>query len=199
METLRTLVGDLVLDHVALAVQPGRMITAVALFVEQFGWTEDEGAAVSGDWGKARFVCPPGGGVRLQLSEPADLEYGVRLPNVHPAFRVFDPIAAARAMVAWCHRGGIEGTREELPGGKWFVYLPDIFAVAIELVPAGWDYWEPLMTMAVNEDQPLVIAIPKAEYERLRACLEEQFPRLYESLVLAADPGDSGGYYVRVR
>jgi len=134
VRALRMRIGEVGLDHFAISVRPGQLSRAVELFVELFGWEEDENAAVGRSWGEARFVSPPGGGVRLQLTEPAVTD-GKMLPTVHPAFQVDDPALVAEVMVHWAYPGGLKGRCEKLPGGKWFVYLTTIFTVAIELVP----------------------------------------------------------------
>jgi len=166
MKKLSTKVGGIYIDHFAITCQPGRIITAVAFFTEQFGWFEDKKAKKEGDWGVARFVVSPFG-FRLQITEPASGEYGNIYPETHLAFKVFDPKLAAEAICDWAYRGGIGAKPEEITGGKWFVTLPDIFKVEIELVPAGWDHWVWKMRNAAARNSPLEIVIPESEAQRI--------------------------------
>jgi hypothetical protein len=125
----------------AMVVQPGRMITAVAFFTELLGgWREAEEAAVQGDWGQARFVectfwmsC-----FRIQLSEPKGEELIPMSDNHHIALRVRDPQTAAHHVMNYFNRwlpGEGETIATKLPGGKYWVEIPSIFATAIEFVP----------------------------------------------------------------
>lgn len=176
MKPLSVEVGGACFDHIAIACQPGRMRTAVAFFTEQFGWQEDQKALVEGDWGVARFVETPFG-VRLQITEPAGAAYGETYPDIHLALKVFDPARAAEAIQDWAHRGGIRSYYETAPGGKFFVLLPDIFRVEIELVPAGWAYWAPKMRDAAARNAPLEIVVPESEAQRIMEMGFEAFAK----------------------
>lgn len=145
---LSELISVPLLDHTALLVQPGKMEEVVSLFTTEFGWGEDIMRRTKGDWGKAQFVVGPYGAT-IQLTELADFpKQEEPLPAVHLGLRFLDTALAVQAITAWAE-GKTKIEVEDLDNGKKFIWLSDLLAQKIELIPAYGSSW---LTVEIQHD-----------------------------------------------
>jgi catechol 2,3-dioxygenase-like lactoylglutathione lyase family enzyme len=116
--------GLIGVDHVQLAMPPGREAEARAFYAEALGLREvakpAELAARGGCWFE-------GAGVRVHLGVEADFRPARK---AHPAFRV----AGLHALAARCRAGGFVASDVEVRGAERRCYLEDPFGNRIELV-----------------------------------------------------------------
>jgi len=141
MASISDQVGLTLVDHYTMSVQPGKLGVAVAFFTRLLGhWHENKERQVVSFWGKACFVelDSPIGKQCIQLTEPDNNRTHIPMDSVHHiAFAVHDPELAAKKVVDFFNSTGFspESTMEELPGGKYWVEIPMVFATPIEFTP----------------------------------------------------------------
>ena len=144
MKTSRTIsdkIGPTRIDHSAYLVRTGKLSVARAFFVEQLHWIND-GSPVVDDWGTAVFVRPPHTTNRTQLTEylcrPPDL--AVCTDGEHLAISVMMVSAeeAVKAIHEWVITNGLDQgfscVKANADGTKWFVFVPELFTFALEIV-----------------------------------------------------------------
>lgn len=128
-------IGSGQINHFAILVQKGRLGSAMQLFTRELGWIENISRRISGEWGEARFVRPPGTPMfTVQLTELAQQDASV-LPGDHIALAFEEPDKAASLVKEWAVYLGFPCDVEEVPGGKFFVSLHGIFRTQFEFVP----------------------------------------------------------------
>jgi len=124
--------NSVAVDHVAIHVAFGMLIAATTLF-KKLGYTVHPTRKASGDWGKAIFMVKDGS-VSIQLTDSAN-ETVIPMNENHFGLTVDEPLTVASAIQEWARRGGVEAEFESVPGGKYFVTIPRILTMPIELVP----------------------------------------------------------------
>ena len=120
-------------DHVAVQTAFGMLIAATTLF-KKLGFTVHPTRMAGGSWGKAIFMIKDGS-LPIQLtdsSDPAPVSAGEN----HFGITVQAPLAVALAIKAWAQFGRVSAEWEAVPGGKYFVTIPAILTMPIELVPS---------------------------------------------------------------
>lgn len=178
--TVRDRIGAVGVDHFALLAQPGRITTVVALFTEQFGWVEAlRPEPVDTPELKVQFVRPTWDSQHcIQITELTNGGTGKpfpMLPAVHPGFKVGDAELTVQAIVAWAEHGGtFDGSYEKVGLRKYFLYLPWLFAHALEFVSVDplvfdfdWDRIIPHLNDAAEANVPEVVVLTRGEYLRL--------------------------------
>jgi len=140
MASISSLIGPALVDHYTMSVQPGKIGMAVSFFTSLGHWHENKERRVAGYWGIARFVEPNDPTVKqcIQLTEPENNHMHIPMDSVHHiALAVHNPELAAREVVTvWnSTESPHKSTMEELPGGKYWVEIPMIFATPIEFTP----------------------------------------------------------------
>jgi hypothetical protein len=122
-------------DHIAIHVAFGMLIAATTLF-KKLGYKVHPTRKAEGAWGKAIFMVKKGS-IPIQLTDSSkDLNSEVWVGDNHVAIVVNDPLVMAKQIQLWAFRGNQEANYEDVSGGKYFVYLPTILTMPIELVPA---------------------------------------------------------------
>lgn len=127
--------------HTSYLVRTSELDTAVSMFLEM-RWLEAVDRAVSGDWGKARFVHAPYQTMLVQLTEYSDRPVSLQTcsDSQHLAIAVQHVSAetAANEFLNWAkaHGLGEEAYIEKanVDGTKWFVHLPALLTFALEVV-----------------------------------------------------------------
>jgi len=120
-------------DHVAVQTAFGMMIAAKRIF-EKLGFAVHPTRKAEGDWGKAVFMVREGS-VSIQVTDSSN-ETKIVAGENHVGIMVDEPNEVSLAMYAWARRGGLSAEIEEVPGGKYFVSIPEILTMPIELVPS---------------------------------------------------------------
>lgn len=141
MTTISDYVGPTQVDHCSFLVRTGKLEEAVSFFVEQLLWIED-GPRVSGDWGTAVFVRQKNTNARIQLNEflarPEDIVTCTDAEHLAIAVMITSARAAAEAIIVWAVERGLGDGHSYEPANKeetkWFVYLPEVFAFALEII-----------------------------------------------------------------
>lgn len=130
---------QVVLNHFELVVQPDELNTAVELFVQLFGWMEVCERAVSGEWGKSRFVKPAlNDALLVQLSDyvmPAKDMTGWPVFNGHLALGTQKSLEIVETIQGWAGSKGFRVELEDVGEGKWFITIYGLFAQQLEIVP----------------------------------------------------------------
>lgn len=137
------------LNHAVIPVRTGQMTQALS-FMLAFGFKKEDYEA-HGDWGFAYFVSNKWG-ERVQLTVPKDQrpfivnkaaferdDRALSLPApmlswVHVGIEC-DVNKMREQIVGWAKRNNLTPEFEDVPGGKLFVSLLQIFWIDIELVP----------------------------------------------------------------
>lgn len=119
-------------DHVAVQTVYGRLDEATLLFVK-LGYRVHPFRKARGVWGKAIFLVKDGS-IPIQLT---DSSAGLSIPicENHFAVVVDDPFTVSFRIRDWTRHGGVSAEAEEISGGKYFVFLPEVLTMPIELVP----------------------------------------------------------------
>lgn len=131
--------GPIMVHHASYLVKTGRMRYAAQL-LNEFGWIETNG--VTGDWGSARFFKPQGQDISVQLTQYIDRDPRGQgcVDDAHLALTVHrtSAEAAANLLLDWAKNyvlGKDARIEKASPDGlKWFVFLPEIFTFALEIV-----------------------------------------------------------------
>lgn len=120
------------IDHVAVQTAFGMMIAATTLF-RKLGYIVHPDRKAEGTWGKAIFMVKDGS-IPIQLTDSSN---DSPIPNSenHFGIMVDDPWGVAYEIQEWAHLGGVSATPEKVPGGKYFISIPQIITIPIELVP----------------------------------------------------------------
>lgn len=119
------------LDHFAIPVHKGAQEEAVRIF-SQLGLNLIESRGSDKDWGKVRFMKMPWwtfNWVKLQLTEFSDTVLPQTYPGVHPAFK----ISSIEWLIERVEKNVAYEIEAEAPG-KWFLSLPEITPVQVELI-----------------------------------------------------------------
>lgn len=120
-------------DHIAVQTASGMLIAATTLF-RKLGYRVDPNHKAEGPWGKAIFLVKDDS-IDIQLTDSIDTS-SVSSGENHIAITVDDPGTVAFYIREWAHLGGVSGVSiEKVPGGKYFVSIPGIITLPIELVP----------------------------------------------------------------
>lgn len=119
-------------DHVAVQTAFGMLIAATTLF-KKLGYSVHPTRKAEGEWGKAIFLTKVNS-IPIQLTDLSN-DSPIPVSENHLAIMVDYPQGASLSIQEWAHRGGVSATIEEVPGGKFFVSLPEIITIPIELVP----------------------------------------------------------------
>ena len=139
-KTLSDLAGGAVkASHHAYLVRTGKLDLAVEFFKE-LKWVEDS-IPVSDDWGRARFLHLPATDSRIQLSEYYDrpIDMVECSDGTHLALCLMRSASdLAIAIGCWSIKkqvcSGLKIDQADATGTKWFVYIPEVFTFAIEVV-----------------------------------------------------------------
>ncbi len=123
---------NVTIDHVAVQTAFGMLIAATTLF-KKLGYIVDSNHKAQGEWGKAIFLTKVNS-ISIQLTDSSN-DSPIPASENHLAIMVDYPQGASLSIQEWAHRGGVSATIEEVPGGKFFVSLPEIITIPIELVP----------------------------------------------------------------
>ena len=128
-----------VLDHFELVVQPNKLDTGVKLFVRLFGWVEVCERAVSGEWGKSRFVKPTlNSDHMVQLSDyarPTWTDEPWPIFDGHLALKTQNPMEIIGAIQTWSETKGFSVELEDVGQGKWLITVRGLLAQQLEIVP----------------------------------------------------------------
>jgi len=121
-------------EHAAIQTAYGMIIPAKEIF-RKLGFLVHPTRKAEGDWGKAVFMIKDGS-ISIQITDSTD-ETKIVAGENHIGIMVEDPKAVSLAMYTWVRRGGLSAEIEEVPGGKYFVSIPEILTMPIELVPCS--------------------------------------------------------------
>jgi len=119
-------------DHVAVQTAFGMMIAATNLF-RKLGYTVHPDRKAEGTWGKAIFLVKDGS-IPIQLTDSSN-DSPISSSENHFGIMVDNPMLLAYSIQNWAHFGGVSATIEEVPGGKYFVSIPEVITIPIELIP----------------------------------------------------------------
>ena len=139
-KTLSDLAGGAVkASHHAYLVRTGKLELAVEFFKE-LKWIEYQ-EPISADWGRAYFLHLPATDSRIQLTEnydrPANLvectddtHLALSLMKSAGDFAISVGVWSIKKQVC----SGLKIDQADATGTKWFVYIPEVFTFAIEVV-----------------------------------------------------------------
>ena len=124
--------SNLGVEHVAIQTAFGQLVRAKILFWK-LGYAVSSTRKARGVWGKSILMVKEGS-ASIQLTDSLD-STPVPLNGNHVAIRVEDPKSVALEIQKWSRAEGLLAGIEEIPKGKYFVVIPGILSIPIELVP----------------------------------------------------------------
>lgn len=141
MKTITDQIGPVRVDHHAYLVRCGKLDLAAQFFITELKFVEYLDP-VSGSWGTARFFHLPHTDTRIQLTEygvSGSDKFNAYSDDQHLALSTTKPAKmGVDAICSWARHNGVGDWLASDPANaeetKWFVYLPEIFTFALEVV-----------------------------------------------------------------